>query len=105
MLRIANFTLLLVALAAPASAAAAAEKMRLMCMYESGQSGDQKISDYAIANTGTVIVPKGTMISFITTGAPGKTFTVKAPQDLAPQDSFSTGGTYPAGGCQAWWTK
>jgi hypothetical protein len=41
----------------------------------------------------------------VSSGAPGKTFTVKAPKDIAPQDSFSSGDTEPMGSCKAWWMK
>jgi len=83
----------------------AATKVSAVCMYESGQNGNQKISDYTIWNTASFPIPKGTVITFQTTGAPGKTFTAKAADMVMPQDTFSTGGNYPSGTCTAWWMK
>ena len=87
------------------TSAQAGTKIEPMCAYESGVNGSQKISDYAIVNMESFPIPKGTVVTFTTTGAPGKTFTAKAPSDIAPQDSFSSGGTIPPGGCTAWWMK
>lgn len=88
-----------------ASSAQAATKISIACMYESGQNGNQKISDFTIWNTTSAIIPKGTVVTFTSTGAPGKTFTTKAPTDIAPQDTFASGGTIPSGDCSAFWLK
>ncbi len=95
----------LIALAAPITAAQAKDKVSVSCFYESGQNGNQKISDYTIVNMHGPTIPKGTVISFTLNAAPGKTYTVTAPKDLGVMDDFSTGGNYPAGGCDAWWMK
>ncbi len=96
---------LALALVFPAAASAAQQKVTTSCFYESGQNGNQTISDYTIWNTASFPIPKGTVVSYTTTGAPGKTFTAKAPNDIAPQDTFSSGGTEPMGNCTAWWMK
>jgi hypothetical protein len=93
------------ALVVPAAALAAQQKITTVCFYESGQNGNQKISDYTIWNTASFPIPKGTVVSYTTTGAPGKTFTAKAPSNIQPQDTFSSGGTEPPGNCTAWWFK
>jgi hypothetical protein len=102
-------TLSLILAIAPAavlsSEAVAANKMQASCFIESGQADGHAISDYAIWNTSNAKMPKGTVVTYTTTGAPGKTFTAKAPSDIAPQDSFSSGGTEPKGTCSAWWFK
>jgi hypothetical protein len=91
--------------AVSATSAQGGTKVSAACMYESGQNGNQTISDFTIWNTAAFIIPKGTVVTFTSTGAPGKTFTTKAPKDIAPQDTFSSGGTIPAGSCQATWVK
>ena len=83
----------------------AATKMSAVCMYESGQNGNQKVSDYTIWNTSSAVIPKDATVFFQTTGAPGKTFNVKTSDVVAPQDTFATGGNYPSGTCTAWWMK
>ncbi len=88
-----------------ATGAQARTKVDAGCFYESGQKNNQTISDYTIWNTAGFVMPKGTIVTFTTTGAPGKTFTAKAPSDIAPQDSFSSGGTIPPGSCSASWEK
>jgi hypothetical protein len=88
-----------------ATSTQAGTKVSASCMYESGQNGNQTISDFTIWNTASFAIPKGTVVTFTSTGAPGKTFTTKAPSDIAPQDTFSSGGTIPAGSCQASWVK
>lgn len=85
-----------------AGTAQAKTKMDLSCFYESGQSGGKKISDYTIWNTSGETIPKGTVITYIVAG---KTYTTTAPNDIEPQDTFSSGGTEPSGSCQASWTK
>ena len=96
---------LVLAAAIPASASAGQLKVTTVCFYESGQNGNQKVSDYTIWNTASFPIPKGTVVSYTTTGAPGKTFTAKAPSDIQPQDTFSSGGNEPSGNCTAWWFK
>jgi hypothetical protein len=88
-----------------ATSAQAGTKVSAACMYESGQNGNQTISDFTIWNTASFPIPKGTVVTFTSTGAPGKTFTTKAPKDIAPQDTFSSGGTIPSGSCSASWVK
>jgi hypothetical protein len=88
-----------------ATSAQAGTKVSAACMYESGQNGNQMISDFTIWNTASFPIPKGTVVTFTSTGAPGKTFTTKAPKDIAPQDTFSSGGTIPSGSCSASWVK
>ena len=83
----------------------AKEKISASCFYESGVNNGHPVSDFEIWNTAKVAIPKGTVVSFTSSGAPGKTFTAIVPSDIAPQDSFSSGGTEPAGTCQAWWFK
>jgi hypothetical protein len=83
----------------------AATKVSAVCMYESGQNGNQKVSDYTIWNSSSDMIPKGATVFFQTTGAPGKTFNVKTTDVVAPQDTFATGGNYPSGTCTAWWLK
>ena len=87
------------------TSALAKEKVQISCFYESGVNQGQKISDYTIVNLHGPKVPKGTVIHFTLTAAPGKEHTATAPKDLDTMDEFSTGGTYPAGGCDAWWEK
>jgi hypothetical protein len=103
MLRSFMLGLALAALAVPA--AQAKEKVAVSCFDESGQNQNQKSSDYTIVNMHGPTIPKGTVISFTLMAAPGKTYTVTAPKDLGVMDDFSTGGTYPSGGCDAWWMK
>ncbi len=98
-------TAIVVLAALTAVGANATTKVDAGCFYESGQRNNQTISDYTIWNTAGFVMPKGTIVTFTTTGAPGKTFTAKAPSDIAPQDSFSSGGTIPPGSCSASWTK
>jgi hypothetical protein len=86
-------------------AAAAQQKVAASCFFESGMNNGKTVSDYEIWNTAAFPIPKGTVVSFTVSTAPGKTFTAKAPTDIAPQDSFASGGTQPAGACQAWWMK
>ena len=86
-------------------AAAAQQKVAASCFYESGVNNGKTVSDYEIWNTAAFPIPKGTVVSFTVSTAPGKTFTAKAPTDIAPHDSFASGGTQPAGTCQAWWMK
>jgi hypothetical protein len=105
MTRASCFCLALAASALLISGASAKEKMQASCFVESGQDNGHAVSDYAIWNTSSVPMPKGTVVSYTTTGAPGKTFTAKAPSQVAPQGSFSSGGTEPAGNCTAWWFK
>jgi hypothetical protein len=93
----------LVALAA--SAAQAKEKITVSCFYESGQNQNQKISDYTIVNMHGPKIPKGTVIHFTLNAVAGKEYTATAPKDLDVMDDFSTGGTYPPGGCEAWYEK
>jgi len=103
-----QFVNLSVALAAASLAAApayAATKVSAVCMYVSGQNGNQKVSDYTIWNTSSDVIPKGTVVFFQTSGAPGKTFSAKTTDIVAPQDTFATGGSYPSGTCTAWWMK
>jgi hypothetical protein len=105
MLRSITLGLTLIALVAPISAAQAKEKINVSCFYESGQNGDQKISDYTIVNMHGPKIPKGTVITFTLDAAPGKQYTATAPKDLDVMDNFSTGGNYPSGSCEAWWMK
>ena len=105
MSHIAKFTLIALALAVPATGVQAKEKVSISCFYESGQNQNQKISDYTIVNLHGPKVPKGTVIHFTLNAAPGKQYTATAPKDLDTMDDFSTGGTYPSGGCDAWWEK
>jgi hypothetical protein len=105
MLRSITLGLALIALVAPISAAQAKEKVNVSCFYESGQNGNQKISDYTIVNMHGPKIPKGTVITFTLDATPGKTYTATAPKDLDVMDDFSTGGTYPTSGCTAWWEK
>ena len=93
----------LAALVAPA--AQAKEKVSASCFYESGQNGNKTVSDFEIWNMASFAMPKGTVVMFTSTGAPGKTFTATAPKDIAPQDSFPSGGTIPSGTCSAYWMK
>jgi hypothetical protein len=86
-------------------AAAAPQKVDASCFYESGMNNGKMVSDYEIWNTAAFPIPKGTVVSFTVSSAPGKTFTAKAPSDVAPHDSFPSGGTEPAGACKAWWMK
>jgi hypothetical protein len=86
-------------------AGAAQQKVETSCFYESGTNNGKPVSDYEIWNTASFAIPKGTVVSFSVSTAPGKTFTAKAPSDIAPHDSFASGGTQPAGTCKAWWMK
>jgi len=86
-------------------AGAAQQKVETSCFYESGTNNGKPVSDYEIWNTAAFPIPKGTVVSFTVSTAPGKTFTAKAPSDIAPHDSFASGGTQPAGACKAWWMK
>jgi hypothetical protein len=88
-----------------ASTAQAKEKVKATCFYESGQSGGHALSDFAIWNMSAFTMPKGTIVTFTSTGAPGKTFTATAPSNIEPHDSFSSGGNIPVGSCQASWMK
>jgi hypothetical protein len=97
--------LAIIGLAAAISAAQAKEKVSVSCFYESGQNGNQKVSDYNIVNMHGPTIPKGTVVSFTLSSAPGKTYTVTAAKDIAAMDDFSTGGNYPMGDCTAWWMK
>jgi hypothetical protein len=83
----------------------AATKINAACIYESGQNGPKTISDFSIWNTASFDIPKGTLVTFSSTGAPGKVFTTKAPKNIAPNDTFSSGGTIPMGSCTAFWLK
>ncbi|GEM_PF-3559072 len=85
--------------------ASAATKVSAACFYESGQNGNRTVSDFSIWNTASFPIPKGTMVTFTSSGAPGKTFTARAPKDIAPNDAFSSGGTIPNGSCSASWSK
>jgi len=105
MTHIAKATLAALLIAMPITAALAKEKVSISCFYESGQNQNQKISDYTIVNLHGPKVPKGTVIHFTLNAVPGKQYTATAPKDLDKMDDFSTGGTYPAGGCDAWWEK
>src|SRR5262249_9544990 len=86
-------------------AAAAQQKGDAACVYEAGGNHGKTVSDYEIWNMAAFPIPKGTVVSFTVSTAPGKTFTAKAPSDVAPHDSFPSGGTQPAGACKAWWMK
>jgi len=85
--------------------AQAKEKITTACFYESGQDNGKAISDFSIWNTAAFPIPKGTIVSYTSSGAPNKTFTAKPDKDIAPNDSFSSGGTEPSGDCKAWWLK
>ena len=87
------------------SSAQAATKVDAACFYESGQNGNQTISDFTILNTASFPIPKGTLVTFTSSGAPGKTFTTRPSANIAPQDSFSSGGIIPIGSCSASWLK
>ena len=100
-----TLTVALAVVAFAATSAQSATKVSPACMYESGQNGNQTISDFTIWNTANFPIPKGTVVTFTSTGAPGKTFTTKAPKDIAPQDTFSSGGNIPTGSCTAYWLK
>ena len=55
---------LCVALAAvSATSAQAGTKVSAACMYESGQNGNQTISDFTIWNTASFPIPKGTVVT------------------------------------------
>jgi hypothetical protein len=86
-------------------AAQAKEKVAASCFYESGQVDGHPLSDFTILNSAAFPIPKGTVVSFTTTGAPGKTFTTKPAADIASHDTFSSGGSEPMGACEAWWFK
>lgn len=105
MYRYSALAICISALALVSNSAQAKTKVDAACFYESGQNGDQKISDYTILNTASFPIPKGTVITFTTSGAPGKTFTTTAKANVAPQDSFSSGGNIPIGSCSASWLK
>src|SRR5258708_35584606 len=89
-----RISLLLVpaALALAVSGAQAKEKITTSCFYESGQDNGHTISDFAIWNMSSFPIPKGTVVSFTTSGAPKKVFTAKPDADVAPHDTFSSGG-------------
>lgn len=105
MTRIARILLMPAVLALTISGAQAKEKITTSCFYESGVNNGKQVSDFSIWNTAKFPIPKGTAVSFTTSGAPGKTFTAKPSTDIAPQDEFSSGGTEPMGQCTAWWFK
>jgi hypothetical protein len=87
------------------STAQAKDKVKATCTYESGQSGGHTVSDFVIWNMSAFTMPKGTVVTFTSSGAPGKTFTATAPSNIESHDSFSSGGTIPMGTCQASWMK
>jgi hypothetical protein len=101
--RAAILTIALAALAV--STAQAKEKVKATCVYESGQSGGHAVSDFVIWNMSAFTMPKGTVVTFTSSGAPGKTFTATAPSNIESHDSFSSGGTIPVGSCEASWMK
>ncbi|HEX3809987.1 MAG TPA: hypothetical protein VHW02_09850 [Rhizomicrobium sp.] len=105
MRRYSQLVITAAAFALLATAAQAKTKVEPACFYESGQSNGKPLSDYTIMNTASFAIPKGTVVTFTTSGAPGKTFTATAPKDIAPQDDFSTGGNIPPGSCDASWLK